>query len=116
MKNLQCEIRICQKHHTKITIVMSMSVSFFESDFIEEFLSIIGIICYWQVFVGSTKSCQIANPPMYRTSAIIFFTAVYMVERLVLQTVYVLKKEILQFLCLKSAVYNLDLFQIKNGL
>ena len=35
-----------------------------------------------------------------------FFTAVYIVERLVLQTIYVLNKEILQFLGLKSAVYD----------
>jgi hypothetical protein len=56
---------------------------------------------------------------IYRTRAIIirdlyifypFFTAVYIVEWLeewsVLQTIYVLNKEILQFLGLKSAVYN----------
>ena len=53
----------------------------------------------------------------YRTRVIItrglyifslFFTTVYIVnvERLVLQTIYVLNKEILQFLGLKSAVYN----------
>ena len=35
-----------------------------------------------------------------------FFAAVYIVEWLLLQTIYVLKKEILQFLGLKSAVYN----------
>ena len=35
-----------------------------------------------------------------------FFTAVYIVERLVLQTIHVLNKKILQFLSLKSAVYN----------
>ena len=35
-----------------------------------------------------------------------FFSAVYIVERLILQTIYVLNKEILQFLGLKSAVYN----------
>ena len=51
----------------------------------------------------------------YRTHAIItrglyiftpYFTAVYIVERLVLQTIYVLNKEIHQFLGLKSTVYN----------
>ena len=51
----------------------------------------------------------------YRTRAIItrglcfftlFFTAVYIEEWLVLQTIYVLNQEILQFLGLKSAVYN----------
>ena len=35
-----------------------------------------------------------------------FFTVVYIVEQLVLQTIYVLNKEILQFLGLKSAVYD----------
>ena len=32
-----------------------------------------------------------------------------------LQTIYVLNKEILQFLGLKSAVYNQERFQIKSG-
>ena len=36
------------------------------------------------------------------------FTAVYIVEGLVLQTIYVLNKEILQYLDLKFAVYNQD--------
>ena len=36
--------------------------------------------------------------------------------RLVLQTIYILNKEILQSLSLKSAVYNRKQFQIKNGL
>ena len=45
-----------------------------------------------------------------------FFTAVYIAELLVLQTVYVLKKEILQFLGLKSVVYNQEWFQIKSKL
>ena len=35
-----------------------------------------------------------------------FFTAVYIVERLVLQTIYVLHKKILSLLGLKSVVYN----------
>ena len=35
-----------------------------------------------------------------------FFTAVYIVERLVLQTIYVLNKKILSLLGLKSVVYN----------
>ena len=51
----------------------------------------------------------------YRTRTIItrclyifypIFTAVYIVERLVLQTIYVPNKEILQFLGLKYVVYN----------
>ena len=42
------------------------------------------------------------------------FTAVYIVERLILQTIYVLKKEILRFLGLKSAVYNQERLQ-KEG-
>ena len=35
-----------------------------------------------------------------------FFTAAYIVEGLLLQTIYVLKKEIVQFFGLKSSVYN----------
>ena len=45
-----------------------------------------------------------------------FFTTVYIVERLELQTIYVLNKKILQFLGLKSADYNREQFQIKSGL
>ena len=45
-----------------------------------------------------------------------FFTAVYIVEWLILQTIYVLNKEILQFLPLTSAVYKQERFQIKCGL
>ena len=45
-----------------------------------------------------------------------FFTGVYIVERLVLQTIYVLNKEIFQFLGLKSSVNNRERFQIKSGL
>jgi hypothetical protein len=37
------------------------------------------------------------------------------VERLVLQIIYVLKKEILQFLGLKSTVYNRELYQSRAG-
>ena len=38
------------------------------------------------------------------------------VERLILQTIYVINKEILQFLGLKSAVHNQERFKIKSGL
>ena len=61
----------------------------------------------------------------YHTRAIIsrglyiftpFFTVALIVERLVLQTIYVLNKEILQFLGQKSVVYNRERFLIKSGL
>ncbi len=29
MRNLQCELRICQKQHTKVTMIMSMECQFF---------------------------------------------------------------------------------------
>ena len=35
-----------------------------------------------------------------------FFTANYIIERLILQTIYILKREIVQFFGLISAVYN----------
>ena len=35
--------------------------------------------------------------------------------RFILQTIYVLKTEILHFLSLKSAVYNRERFQIESG-
>ena len=44
-----------------------------------------------------------------------FFTAVYIVEWLVLQTIYVPKKEMLWFLGKKSAVYNQERFMIKKS-
>ena len=62
---------------------------------------------------------------MYRTCASItavciffttFFTVVYTLERLVLQTIYVLNEKILQYLGLKFPVYNQDWFQIKSRL
>ena len=62
---------------------------------------------------------------MYHTSAIttqglyIFytiFTMIYIVECLVLRTIYVLNKEIIKFLGLKYPIYDQDWFQIKSGL
>ena len=62
---------------------------------------------------------------MYRTRSIInrglyiftlFFNAVYIVERLILQTISGLNKKILQFFSLKSVAYNQEQFQIKSGL
>ena len=44
-----------------------------------------------------------------------FFTAVYIIERLVIKTIYVLNKELLQLLGAKSPVYNQECFQIKSG-
>ena len=43
-------------------------------------------------------------------------TAIYIVEQLELQTIYVQNKEILQLLGLKSADYNQEQFQIKRRL
>jgi hypothetical protein len=51
-----------------------------------------------------------------RSLYIFYYTAVFIVERLILQTINVLYKEILQFLALKSTVYNQERFQIKRGL
>ena len=45
----------------------------------------------------------------------LFFTAVYIVEWFILQTIYELKKEILQFLGPKSVDYNQEQFQIKSS-
>ena len=45
-----------------------------------------------------------------------FATVVYFVEPLVLLIIYVLNREIHQFLGLKSAVYNQGGFQVKSGL
>ena len=59
---------------------------------------------------------------IYRTRAIIsrglyfFFTQFSLWLRLMLQTSYVLKTEILQFLSLKSAAYKQERLQIESGL
>ena len=45
----------------------------------------------------------------------ILFTAVYIAEWLVLQTIYVLKKGNSSFFGLKSMVHNQEWFQIKSG-
>ena len=45
-----------------------------------------------------------------------YFTTVYIVVQLVLQTIYVLNKEIFQFFSLKSVAYNHERFQINSGL
>ena len=58
----------------------------------------------------------------YRTRAIIsrglyfFFTHFSLRLRLILQTIYVLKTEILHFLSLKSAAYKRERLQIESGL
>ena len=58
----------------------------------------------------------------YRTRAIIsrglyfFFTQFSLWLRLILQTIYVLKVEILHFLSSKSAAYKQEQLQIKSGL
>jgi hypothetical protein len=45
-----------------------------------------------------------------------FLLSVYIVEWLVLQMIYVLKKKILYFLGLKFTIYNCKPFQIKSVL
>ena len=70
-------------------------------------LSKIANLSYSKSFFTVKKSVNV-------TYFTLFFTAVYIVERLVCR--YVLNKAILQFLSLKSAVYNQELFQIKSGL
>ena len=42
--------------------------------------------------------------------------AIYIVEQMILQTIYVINKDILQFLGLKSMIDNQERFQIKSGL
>ena len=46
----------------------------------------------------------------------IFHFGLYCRAGLILQTIYVLNKEILPFLDLKSAVYNREWFQINSGI
>ena len=65
-----------------------------------EFLAGNGDFC----LTGTVTHARHYNPRL--VFFYLIFTAVYIVEWLVLQTIYVLNKEILQFLGLKSAVYN----------
>ena len=58
----------------------------------------------WIPYACPYKPCIFFTP---------FFTAVYIVEWLIVQTIYVLNKKILQFLGLKSAVYNVRYICIK---
>ena len=59
---------------------------------------------------------SISSTSHYNPRLTPFFTAVYIIEQIVLQTIYVVYKEILQFLDLKSEVYNQEQFQIKSRL
>ena len=61
----------------------------------------IGITASWQYVY---HICAIITRCLYIFT--LFFTVVYTVEQLVLQTIHVVNKEILQSLGLKSAVYN----------
>ena len=52
----------------------------------------------------------------YKPRLVFFFTQFSLWLRLMLQTSYVLKTEILQFLSLKSAAYKQERLQIESGL
>ena len=52
----------------------------------------------------------------YKPRLIFFFTQFSLQLRLILQTIYVLKTEILHFLSLKSAAYKWERLQIESGL
>ena len=82
-------------------------------------------LSYWLAYFAYLILIRKEIPTTYRTRAIInrgflflphFSLQFYIVEWLVLQTIYVLNKKILQFLGLKSKVNHCQRFQIKNGL
>ena len=52
----------------------------------------------------------------YKPRLIFFFTQFSLQLRLILQTIYVLKTEILHFLSLESAAYKQERLQIESGL
>ena len=52
----------------------------------------------------------------YKPRLVFFFTQISLQLRLILQTIYVLKTEILHFLSLKSAAYKWERPQIESGL
>ena len=73
-------------------------------------------ITWWRNMENHNLKFQYCMRPILCIFFTPFITAVITVERLVLQIIYVLNKEILQFLSLKSAVYNWEQFQSKSGL
>ena len=65
------------------------------------------------------KFCGLLRIPYarhYKPRLVIFFTQFSLQLRLILQTIYVLKTEILHFLSLKSAAYKRERLQIESGL
>ena len=62
-------------------------------------------------FLRSLK--QFIVPGLYILPS--FFTAVYIVERLILQTIFVIQKEILQFLALYPRIYNQERLKSRVG-
>ena len=74
-----------------------------------------------EVLVGSAKVCNYLNFELpyarhYKPRLIFFFAQFSLQLRLILQTIYVLKAEILHFLSLKSAAYKRERLQIESGL
>ena len=58
---------------------------------------------FWWILIDTFYKASTVRAPLFFTQ---FFTGVYIVERLLLQTTYVLNKEILQLLDLRSMGYK----------
>ena len=59
---------------------------------------------------------KVPYAPHYNPRFVYFLPPFYIEERFILQTIYVLKTNILHFLSLKSAVYTRERLLIKRGL
>ena len=73
----------------------------------------------FQIFLAFSEylnSIWIPYARHYKPRLIFFFTQFSLQLRLILQTIYVLKTEILHFLSLKSAAYKRERLQNKSGL
>ena len=71
---------------------------------------------YEEMGIRPPKGLYLPYARHYKPRLIFFFTQFSLQLRLILQTIYVLKTEILHFLSLKSAAYKRERPQIESGL
>ena len=88
-------------------------LKFSNGKFVGKFVEILGI---WFLGIRYSRLVSITVHAPYKPRLVFFFTQFSIQLRLILQTIYVLKTEILHFLSLKSAAYKRERLQIESGL
>ena len=73
-------------------------------------------ICYSFQAKRRLPECKLPYARHYKPRLVFFFTHFSLRLRLIIQTIYVLKTEILHILSLKSAAYKRERLQIESGL